>query len=661
MADAQSPGRGSPSSSMPPKRPLDDEHIPAVSSPLNPDTAPSRSKPRERAPTREQREKKESLKKRESKGASVLHDTRGITPDTGSKRKRKGSVTAASPPALTPLRYKLPPPKLTDYDVPRAPIFTPHHAIPYPGDGEIQFYESSEHVYNRKGFRYTHCIADPEFPSSLYYRQSETEPFHSRINFEDTSSHILFSQPGTAVTTDKGFRMARANVGVREGKWYWECKILSGIRNPTSTNAINPGQQNADDGSGGHVRIGWARREASLDAPVGFDAYSYGLRDVDGQKVHMSRPKDFFPPGESICEGDVIGIEINLPSLSLHRKVVDGTYNPAVDISDELEDDNTNIVREALDIIRDRVPIRYRGLLYFEQIEYHPVKELEDLMNPSPSATTTSSASSSNPNNSATQPPNPNHPSPALRTLPSSFIKIYKNGTLIGTPFSSLLSFLPPASKPKIEPGSGAREGLDDGTLGYYPAVSVFRGGAVELNFGPSFWCPPEDLELGLAVSRINGEVGASERDGDGDISMEGTGDGDGSANRGRPARDLSERYTEQIAEDIVYDLIDEVDFWLLDGSPHSTSSTNATTGTNIVQSTVVAAATSANGAETGIASGNADTEMSEVATAGSNGVSQGGVVEVVRTGNGTELRTAVGVGGVGGEAGIKEIVQEDE
>ena len=33
----------------------------------------------------------------------------------------------------------------------------------------------------------------------------------------------------------------------------------------------------------------------------------------------------------------------------------------------------------------------------------------------------------------ASDPPNPNHPEPSLRTLPFSSIKVYKNGELLGT------------------------------------------------------------------------------------------------------------------------------------------------------------------------------------------------------------------------------------
>jgi COMPASS component BRE2 len=387
---------------------------------------------------------------------------------------------------------------------------------------------TSSSVYNKKNYHYTHCIADPAFPSSLYYRQSETEPFGARLNFEDTATHMFLDKAAHSVTTDKGFRMAKANVGVREGRWYWECRITSGIP--------RDGMHGTDQSPRGHVRVGWARREATLDAPVGFDAYSYGIRDVAGQKVHMSRPKDFFPIGEDVREGDVIGLEINLPSQSLHRKIAEGHYNPAVD----LEDDG-NAPTDAPDIIRDRVPIRFKAHLYFEQIEYHASKELEELMNPSPVISSNGGLAGGG------QKPSPTHTCPALRTLPHSSIKVYKNGREIGTAFKDLLAFLPPASKPLAQ--VGAREGLDDGMLGYYPAVSVFRGGAAEVNFGPSWWYAPPDW-------RSN--------DDEADIDMVGS-DQPRTSKLNR-LRAVAERYDEQIVEDIVYDIIDEVDFWMQDG-----------------------------------------------------------------------------------------------
>ncbi len=335
--------------------------------------------------------------------------------------------------------------------------------------------------------------------------------------------------------------MGKGNVGVRQGRWYWECKITSGIPKRKRSDA------RATEEARGHVRMGWARREATLDAPVGFDAYSYGLRDVAGQKVFMSRPKDFFPPGEDIREGDVIGMEINLPSEALHRKVVQGHYNPAVDLAD---DEPTPV--ETADIIRDRVPIRFKAHLYFEQIEYHAVKELEELMNPSPVISSAGGLAGGG------QEPGPIHPLPSLRTLPHSSIKVYKNGQLIGTPFTDLLAFLPPASKPLVQ--VGAREGLDDGMLGYYPAVSVFRGGAAEVNFGPNFWYPPPDYETK-----------------DDEVDM--IGSDQPLSSKLQQLRAVGERYDEQIVEDIVYDIVDEVDFWMQDGGVSGKGATTRPSG----------------------------------------------------------------------------------
>ncbi|KAI1434424.1 hypothetical protein GGR50DRAFT_402266 [Xylaria sp. CBS 124048] len=562
-----------PISHIPQKRAPEDDYTPPIPSPLNPNpnanlnpssntnaianaslNTPSepklltKSQPHDdlTAIAREKpaRTKKESVKKRESKangggglsgaGSGGLDSLRA-TPDP----RLKGYEPVAS--ESSPLRYKLAPPKPSDFDPARGPVFTFHHDLHFPDGSTIAFYETSEHVYNKKNYHYLHCIADPAFPSSFYYRQTEPEPYGPHISFEDASTHMFLDQSGRHISTDKGFRMARANVAVREGTWYWECKITRGILKGGGS-ARNGTKDGGQPESRGHVRIGMARREASLDAPVGFDAYSYGFRDVSGQKVHMSRPKDFFPPGEDIREGDVIGIEIRLPSEHLHRKIVQGHYNPAVDLNEEEEP-----VMEAANIIRDRIPIRFKAHIYFEKIDYHTTKELEDLMNPSPMAASNQAGSRQGDR------PNPHHPVPALRTLPNSYIKVYKNGVLMGTPFTDLLAFLPPASKPQAQ--VGAREGNDDGMLGYYPAVSVFRGGAVETNFGPNFWYPPpgylapeNDPEM-MDVDDNTVHVGTPQKK-----QLEGI-------------RAVAERYDEQIVEDIVADVVDEVDFWMQDGA----------------------------------------------------------------------------------------------
>ncbi|KAK4189313.1 hypothetical protein QBC35DRAFT_150059 [Podospora australis] len=518
------------SSSIPQKRALleTDAHSPAVSSPLNPVQQNNQKVTEDSQQTmaqREKRTKKESLKKRESKGVTGTSDSARASPAPKQPKE--------NPAEMAPLRYKLAPPKPTDFEVSRGPVFTPHHEVVDTEGRTLEFFETSDHVYNKKNFHYNHCIADPAFPSMFYYRNTEAPPFGTHLSFEDTASHMYFNRLGTHVSTDKGFRMCRANVAVREGRWYWECKVTRGILSSPSSSS--------NEESHGHIRLGFARREASLDAPVGFDAYSYGIRDVSGQKVHMSRPKDFFPPGEDIKEGDVIGLEINLPSERLHRKVVTGQYNPAVDLLDEDQHTET----EAPNIIRDRIPIRFKAHIYFEKIDYHTTKELEELMNPSPVSGTAASNA---------EKPNPNHSVPALRTLPNSWIKVYKNGNLMGTAWKDLLAFLPPASKMVQQPGG--REALDDGSVGYYPAVSVFRGGAVETNFGPEFWFPPPGLTSPQSGGDIEMEdAPAPQTNGNGTTGPE-----------QKLLRPVNERYDEQIVEDIVYDIVDEVGFWAQQG-----------------------------------------------------------------------------------------------
>lgn len=554
-----------------------EERLPAISSPLNPE-AKSVKIQKEDSPAamvrdKPTRTKKDSLKKRESKAvaaaaaAAAAGRTESPRPSQTSTKSQKLPSAATTDLGPQNLRYILTPPKLTDFDPPKGSVYIHHHDVSDPDGNAISFHEVTDHVHNKKLFSYTYCIADPTFPSSFYYRQTEPEPYGPHMSLQDSAINMFFDPSATHVTTDKGFRMSRANVSVREGRWYWECRITRGM-------LTHPDPANNNPPANGHVRVGWARKEASLDAPVGFDAYSYGFRDVHGEKVHMSRPKSFFPPGEGILEGDVIGLEIHLPSETLHKKVVTGNYNQAVDGADSYDDPG------APNIVRDRVPTRYKGRVYFEKGAYHSTKELEDLMNPSPIVSTSTRNAESVATGtgrritgaaargaSASDPPNPNHVIPALRTLPRSCIRLYKNGKPMGEPFTQLLAFLPPASRPAAGPTN--RDGLDDGTLGYYPAVSVFRGGAAQVNFGPNFWCPPEGL--------FDQSEPCVSADKDGDVEMSGTGNRYSAAaaaaratfdrkRRLEQVKSMSERYIDQIVEDIVYDVIDEVDFWARDG-----------------------------------------------------------------------------------------------
>src|ERR1700710_17192 len=93
-----------PITSIPQKRALEDDHQPAVSSPLNPDFKPS--KPQDDAPLareRASRAKKESLKKRESKAGSLAPDSSArATPDPKASDSKKSKKNESAP---APMRY----------------------------------------------------------------------------------------------------------------------------------------------------------------------------------------------------------------------------------------------------------------------------------------------------------------------------------------------------------------------------------------------------------------------------------------------------------------------------------------------------------------------------------------------------------------------------
>jgi COMPASS component BRE2 len=168
-AEGSSPKReGTPSihpmiSSVPLKRGLEDDHQPTVSSPLNPDFKPVRpheenASTRERAP----RAKKESLKKRESKvGSSTAEAYSRHTPDPKTVTTSKLKVVDNS---LAPIRYKLPAPKVSDFDTPKGPILIFSHTKVAPDGSEIHFHETPS--------LYLQCLQQEELPLYSVYSRS---------------------------------------------------------------------------------------------------------------------------------------------------------------------------------------------------------------------------------------------------------------------------------------------------------------------------------------------------------------------------------------------------------------------------------------------------------------------------------------------------------
>lgn len=487
-----------------------------------------------------------------------------------------------------------------------------------PENGEfLTFYKTDDHPFNKRGFKYKLARPNP-YNTTTLYGTSDLPPYRARISYFDRSQGTAIDNSASAVTADGGWRSARANVGIVEGKWYFEYLILNAGQDPNTLDinlndnnnngdtSNNEEVKNNDVGNGTkleksgsekekpnpntnvhqipHVRVGIGRREASLDAPTGYDAYGYALRDVSGQTVHLSRPKRFMDEG--FQSGDVLGMLVELPLLQKQREIAmnqvkhrtpgdpedaerffgksdknnaksDEEHN---DISHSIKKESTNSSSNsnnnkestaapatkkrkktkkledaerdqigdldnhshttAFDIQRDQIPIKYKSETYYEQFEYRPTQPFEHLLNP---VTVFGEKAISD-----TKPFKP-------ATLPELRVTVYKNGQRMGVAFESLYAFLPPSSK-LFKQQSLEKQYNDDGELGYFPMVSVFKNGVVQLNGGPDWVKLPRDEELrGWLESGV--------------------------------VRGLNERYGEKIAEDVVYDIIDEIECEYLEGN----------------------------------------------------------------------------------------------
>ncbi|ELR19043.1 SPRY domain containing protein [Acanthamoeba castellanii str. Neff] len=77
------------------------------------------------------------------------------------------------------------------------------------------------------------------------------------------------------VENEKGYRMVRAAYGAHEGCWFFEVVINQ---------------------HSGNTRLGWSTEKGDLQAPVGYDGFSFAYRDKEGTIFHQSRGRTHLEP-----------------------------------------------------------------------------------------------------------------------------------------------------------------------------------------------------------------------------------------------------------------------------------------------------------------------------------------------------------------------------
>jgi len=164
-----------------------------------------------------------------------------------------------------------------------------------------------EHPFNRDGYRYVLAEPDPhapfrqEFDESVEMAGKPIPGFLCRVLTPDTvllalqdrAPQLNVSEDRLHVTGTKFYCSARATHSVSRGSWYFEIKVV-------------------DLPDGAAVRVGWAQKNANLQAPLGFDKFGYSVRSRKGTKFHDSIGKSY---SSGYCQGDIIGCLIELPEI----------------------------------------------------------------------------------------------------------------------------------------------------------------------------------------------------------------------------------------------------------------------------------------------------------------------------------------------------------
>ncbi|ELU02273.1 hypothetical protein CAPTEDRAFT_182172 [Capitella teleta] len=162
-----------------------------------------------------------------------------------------------------------------------------------------------EHPFNKDGYRY--ILAEPDvhapnwqafddsiewagkpIPGFLYRKYLETEVM---LALHDRAPQLKISDDRLSVTGDKGYSMVRATYGVSKGAWYYEVTI----------------DEMPSDSA---TRIGWSQSLGILQAPCGYDKFSYSWRSRKGTRFHQSKGCHY---SEEYKVGDVLGLHISLP------------------------------------------------------------------------------------------------------------------------------------------------------------------------------------------------------------------------------------------------------------------------------------------------------------------------------------------------------------
>ncbi|XP_045494289.1 set1/Ash2 histone methyltransferase complex subunit ASH2 isoform X1 [Colias croceus] len=217
----------------------------------------------------------------------------------------------------------------------------------------------TEHPFNKDGYRYILAEPDPHAPFRQEFDESNEWsgkpipgwlyrslcPGVVLLALHDRAPQLKIAEDRLAVTGEKGYCMVRATHGVSRGAWYWEASV-------------------EEMPEGAASRVGWGRRYANLQAPLGYDKFGYSWRSRKGTRFHESRGKHYSP---GYGEGDTLGFLIILPN-SPTTKYTPNTYKdrPLVKFKSHLYYEDKDNIQESLNNLK---PLAGSKIYFFKNGE----------------------------------------------------------------------------------------------------------------------------------------------------------------------------------------------------------------------------------------------------------------------------------------------------
>lgn len=203
----------------------------------------------------------------------------------------------------------------------------------------------AEHPFNKDGYRYILAEPDPHIPDNDPDTDVPGKPIpgklyrqwlHDKVllTLHDRAPQLKISDDRLSVTGEKGYSMVRASHCVTSGTWYYEVTV-----------------DNMPDNSA--ARIGWSQKLGNVQAPLGYDKFSYSWRSRKGTRFHQSRGKHY---SDGYGKGDVLGFILHLPKANESSRVVD--------------------------TCKDNALIKFKSFFYFE--EKDEIEAIKKALAPSP-------------------------------------------------------------------------------------------------------------------------------------------------------------------------------------------------------------------------------------------------------------------------------------